>query len=557
MKKTVLVLAALVTQHWLYAQVEVTTKGFELESVKKHKGWSIIEAGRDSVTQKVFIKFAQSICDQTNNVWTGTRTFRGLKWSIDKLIFDDQFSFESNILTNYNSSEEAIVNNEYVFGKTYMPMPANIGKSMWQGGAALTRPLNNAFMFKNVVTGTAGITGFKVNVSTIGCQPLVRDTKYNGTMCGETSVIENMGSTDAKEEKGQRWIPMYNNPVPDGGNILFNTSGVGPEDKQHYVFRKYNENAGITKEVSLTFDYQCLPTVKEIEKAPGVFDYVVIMTPINYKKSKIKVAPANQYEYIRIDGETFSIVEQFKFTAPNSQWLVNDVIEANGAVYLTGLAGAKNTIYKDFAIPKTKEYTTYQVAKVAGGKVQYITNISEQAAQSILTVAPGVKGSAKATFHNTSIKLHVVNGKLVVAAQNFLPGKYGALVMMVFDQNGQLETYLAKPEKIIARGSLHFTADGKIAYWVLQDLGKYNKFDSKTGLLMANKVKFLAGAMAVVKYDIETKQASTLQSFVNEEWALDYNNTQLYETSTEVVLMGKKLTKKAKESEVVFVKIKK
>ncbi|MFN3445582.1 MAG: hypothetical protein ACK44D_07570, partial [Bacteroidia bacterium] len=88
-------------------------------------------------------------------------------------------------------------------------------------------------------------------------------------------------------------------------------------------------------------------------------------------------------------------------------------------------------------------------------------------------------------------------------------------------------------------------------------LGKYNKCDSKTGVLSANKVKFLANAMAVVKYDVDNKQASTLQSFVNEEWALDYNNTQLYETPNEVVLMGKKLTKKAKESEIVFVKMKK
>lgn len=557
MKKCILLIAACTTQIWAQAQVEVTAKGFELESVKKHKGWNIIEAGRDANTGKVYVKFAQSVCDQTNNAWTGTRTFRGLKWDIDKLIFDDQFNFEGNALTNYKSSEEAVLNNEYVFGKTYMPMPVNIGKSMWQGGAALTRPINNAFMFKNVVTGTAGITGFKVNVSTIGCQPLVRDTKYNGTMCGETSVIENMGSTDAKEEKGQRWIPMYNNPVPDGGNILFNTSGVGPEDKQHYVFRKYNENAGVIKELSLTFDYQCLPTVKEIEKAPGMFDYIIVMTPINYKKSKITVAPANQYEYIRIDGETFSITEQFKFTAPNSQWIITELVEFDGAVYVYGIAGAKNNIYKDFALPKWKEYTTLQLAKVANGKVQYVTNISEQTAQGMLTVVPGIKGSAKASFHNVNTNLKVVNGKLFVAAQNNFAGKHGPLVTMVFDQNGNLENYLAKPEKIVARGSLHFSADGKTAYWIMQDLGMYNSFDSKTGVLSAKKVKFLANAMAVVKYDVDNKQASTLQSFVNEEWALDYNNTQLYETPNEVVLMGKKLTKKAKESEIVFVKMKK
>ncbi len=557
MKKTLLLIIACVAQQWLHAQVEVNTKSFELESINKHKGWFIVDAGKDSVTNKVFVKFAQSVCDQTNNIWTGTRTFRGLKWNIDKVIFDNQFGFESNLLTNYNSSEEAIFNNEFVFGKTYTPMPTNIGKSMWQGGASITRPLNNAFMFKNVVTGTAGISGFKVNVSSIGCQPLVRDTKYSGTLCGETSVVETISSTDAKEEKSQRWIPMYNNPVPNGGNILFNTVGVGPENKQHYVFRKYNENGGVVNEISLSFDYQCLPTVKEIEKTPGVFDYVIVMTPINYKKSKLTVAPANQYEYIKIDGETFKVTEQTQFTAPNSQWIVNDVIMADGAVYLAGLAGAKNTVYKDFALPKTKEYTTYQVAKIANGKLQYISNTTLQDAQAILAIAPGIKGNVKATFHNTSIKLYVINGKLLVSAQNFLAGKYGALVTMVFDQNGKLETYLAKPEKIIARASLHFTANGKTAYWVLQDLGQYNKFDSKTGVLTAKKVKFLANALAVVKFDLETKQVANLQSFVNDEWALDYNNTQLYETATELVLMGKKLTKKAKESEIVFVTLKK
>jgi hypothetical protein len=175
----------------------------------------------------------------------------------------------------------------------------------------------------------------------------------------------------------------------------------------------------------------------------------------------------------------------------------------------------------------------------------------------MLSVVPGAKGSAKTSFHNMNIKIHAVNNKLLVSAQNNFAGKLGPLVAMVFDGNGNLENYLAKPEKIIARGSLHFTADGKTAYWVLQDLGAYNKYDSKTGVLTANKVKFLANAMHVVKYDIASKQAAPIQSFVNEEWALDYNNTQLYETATEILFLGKKLTKKAKESELVFIQLKK
>src|SRR5574343_732380 len=212
MKKSVLLIAACIAQQWLHAQVEVTTKSFELESINKHKGWGIIDAGRDSATNAIYIKFAQAVCDQTNNAWTGTRTFRGLKWNIDKLVFNDQFTLENNLLKNYTSSEEAVQNNEYVFGKTYYPIQVNIGKSFIQGGANITRPLSNAFMFKNIITGTSGITGFKVNTSVVGCEPLVRDTKTQGTLCGERAVIENLGSTDISEQKGQKWYPVYNNP---------------------------------------------------------------------------------------------------------------------------------------------------------------------------------------------------------------------------------------------------------------------------------------------------------------------------------------------------------
>ncbi len=558
MKKLTLLTAACAAQLWAYAQVNITTQNFELETVNKHKGWTIIEAGRDSITNKLYVKFAQSICDQTNNIWTGTRTFRGLKWNIDKLVFNDQFTLEKNELKNYPSSEEAVLNNEFVFGKTYTPLQVNIGKSFMQGGANFTRPLNNAFMFKNIITGTSGITGFKVNTSVVGCEPLAKDTKTQGTLCGERAVIENLGSTDITEEKGQKWYPVYNNPVPNGGNVLFNTVGVSADpNKQHYVFKKFDANANVIKEQSFTFNYQCLPTVKEIEKSPGVFDYVLIMTPINYKKSKLTVAPANQYEYIRVDGETFDIKEQFTFTAPNSQWIITDLTEIDGAVYMLGVAGSKSTIYKDFAIPNWKEYTTFQLAKIAHGKLQYVTNTNQDQAQALLNVVPGAKGSAKASFHNFNVKIQAVNNRVFVSAQNNFAGKLGPLVAMVFDNNGNLENYIAKPEKIIARGSLHFTADGKTAYWVLQDLGAYNKFDSKTGALTANKVRFLANAMQVVKYDVTSKQAATIQSFVNEEWALDYNNTQLYETATEVMFLGKKLTKKAKESELVFIQLKK
>lgn len=575
MKKNLLFIAACVTQQVLYAQVEVSTKSFELESINKHKGWGIIDAGRDPVSNNIYIKFAQSICDETKSIWTGTRTYRGLEWNIDKVLFDQQFNLQGNELIKYRSSEEAILNNEYVFGKTYMPMPVNLGKSFTQGGASLPRGINNSFLFKQVVSGTAGITGFKINVSAIGCQPVVRDTKTQGTLCGETTVVENLGSTDAKEEKGQRWIPIYNNPVPDGGNILFSTVGVNPDpNKGHFVFRKYDKNAAVEKELALSFDYQCILSVKELELSPGTFDYIIMVHPLLYKKSKQPTTQPLNYEYIRVNGATFEVKERIAFTSVYTRWMVEYAVEQDGALYLAGQCTASKENYNSFDMWDIKDYDGFQVMKIAGGKVAYVTGVNEAAAQAVLKTVPGTKGKPVISFvfkhplvHNNpnafTIETKVVNGVLFVSAQN-LSGygskgpERGAMVTMVFGQTGALQAYLVKPEETFAKSNIFFSADGNTLFWAIQDLDSYNTiFDAGNGGLLPKKFKQTTAALGVVKYDVAKNELGNWQDLKNEEWGVVYEQPVLFDSPSEIVFLGRKLTKKAKESEVVFIQLKK
>ncbi len=523
-----------------------------MESQNKHKEWKVIEAGRTPANE-IYIKFGKPICDMSKSAWTGTRTYRGFKWDIDKLYFNDAFDYVKTESVNYPSSEEAVLKNENVFGKVFMPLSTKgIGGSIMSGVAMPPRPISNKFLFTNIVVPAVSLGGFKIKTSYISCGPIV-------ATCNESVLIAEVNSENAKEAKGQQWIPTYNNPVPNGGNILFGTSGVNPDEtKGHYVFRKYDDKGAVTLEKAFTFDYQCLIFAKEIETSPGIFDYIFVANTINYKKSKGALAPPNQYEYFRVNGETFEIKEQIKFTGVYTKWTLDKVVEKDGAVYLMGACGNSATEYMGFSV-MPKEQEGFQVAKIKNGKLEYVKGITNKEAEASLKIADGIKGSADVSFLIYNVAANIVNDKIVYGGQIIKDGKYGTMVNMVFGTNGDLETYLVNPVKELARGTTFFTKDGKTMYWLLEDFSEYNKLvDVGNGIsLDPKKAKIALTAIGIIKYNLDSKTLAPYQSLVNEEWAINYRTPLLFESDKEIVLNGAKITKKAKESEVVFVTIKK
>jgi hypothetical protein len=540
----------------LNAQVEVTTKSFDLESQNKHKNWRVGEAGIDSKTGNVFVNMLQPYCDAT--VSYDEITTRGLGWNIDKLVFDNGFNFVEAKPMKYKSTEEAILNGENVYGKKYNAiLGSGIAGSALNGVAMPKGAIDNSYMFTNIVTGTSGMTGFKVATSYIGLQIGLQNTKTRGVVCSENPAVFKLKSEDAKEEKGQRWIPMYNNPVPNGGNVLFNTVGVIKEEKQHYVFRKYDKNANIIKEQTFTFSYQCILNGKEIEKAPGEFDYIFIATPINYKKSKMSLAPANSYQYFYVDGNTYEIKENITIVAPNSEWLVNHVMRDKGAIYLVGTCGEKSTVYADiFSVPKPESYENIQVAKIENGKLVYAKSTMNKDFKPAMKTIEGLKSSSKINFCMPFASLYVKNGKLIYSGQQEYGGIKGALQTIVFDGNGKVEATLSKQEKTIARSHLSFSKDGKKFFWLLENVEKYNDINN-IFTLTPKKAREVITSLSVLTYDLEANNILKFQNLENDEWAVNYKNPILMDNENIILMLGNKITKKAREGEIVFITINK
>jgi len=558
MKKIVLSLALLANGLLATAQVELSTKSLDLEPLKKHKNWRVGDAGIDPATGNVFVNMLQSYCDATAGY--NEITFRGLGWNIDKLVFDKSFNYVETKSARYSSTEEALAKNENVYGKKYGAiLGSSIAGSALSGVAMPKAAIDNTYMFTTIVTGTSGMTGFKLASSFIGLKIYGQDSKTKGVVCSENPAVFKKTSEDAKEEKGQRWIPMYNNPVPNGGNVLFNTVGVIKEEKNHYVFRKYDQNTKIIKEVTFTFDKQCILNGKEIEKAPGKYDYVFIGTPINYKKSKMPVAAANSYEYFYVDGDTYEIKEKLTITAPNSQWLVNHVFHKDGATYLVGSCGPKNNVYADiFSVPKVEDFEHVQIAKIENGKLTYVTSTLNKNLKSAFKTVSDLKSNSSINFSMPNATLNESNGKLIYSGQQEYGAK-GALQTVIFDENGKVESILSKQEKNLARSHVSFSKDGKKLFWLLEELSEYNKLvDVGNGMALDPvKAREAVTSLAVLTYDLQSNSILKYQDLNNKEWAINYKNPILMDNEDGLLLLGNKLSKKAKESELVFISLKK
>lgn len=550
--KTLAVSLLLITSTSATAQLQLSYKTLDLEPLGKHKNWQFGEAGLDPATGTVYVKMKQPECDKSETFWT--TSYKGLKWNIDKLVFDKDFNYVETKSIKYKSSEEALLNNENIFGKKYKAIAQGSNSPAIATVMASTTtpmpkgPIDNTFMFTTIVTGTATVTGFKLASSFIGVEPSVTTGK-GPVYCNEYPVVVKQTSVDAKEEKGQKWIPMFTNPVPNGGNVLFNTVGVNKEEKQHYIFRKYDASTNILKERTFTFDYQCLMFSKEIEIAPGVFDYVFVTLPINYKKSKLPTAPANSYEYFYVDGTTYEIKERLTIQAPNSQWIISQVYAKDGAVYLCGESGKTATTYADFAVPNPKDYPNFQLAKIENGKLVYVKSISPENIKAALVNVNGEKSKADLNFKVHAAQMNAVNGKFIYG------GRYQSVKTAVFSENGDLESFIVKNA---AFSELYFTfsKDKKTMYCLVQNVLDYNKWDQKTGVITPKAAKQVITSLAVISYNLENKTAK-YEDFKNENWGIKFSNQFLFEDDNQLILLGGNITKKAKESEMVFITIKK
>lgn len=315
---------------------------------------------------------------------------------------------------------------------------------------------------------------------------------------GFTTSVE--GKLKAKTDDDKKLF--YHKHIEDINNgtamILAGEKGSaksGPYNHMmNFHFIKYDIN--LTKLADVTVNFETPQAVAAVYGYPSdedaeKTDMIAVFATFKEKRymgPKIWGDKATDYTYVRVsyDGK---LLDKIQFTSPNSIWRIDDfVFGKDGAVYMYGPANDEKDDYFHSAgeiMDEKTKWPTFQIAKVANGKMEYITSTSMSEFKSKLKAQPdGKKGDP---YNGRRVAFNYAmtgpTGELILAGQNYgmdrnnkgqVVGRaYEDLVMFHFDAKGTLVSEYTMNKKKASNAPdfqfFEFTSDGKSLYWTFFD----------------------------------------------------------------------------------------
>ncbi len=540
------------------AQFELDVKKIELSGNGKSKKSRIVSSAYNVNEKKTSLTFFSATCEGTQTVDASYRYFDadGLAYTFETLNFDGNFNF------------------------------INLEKSTAAG-------LANALKVAPVLGPDFNITspyGYVVGANRQGgwltqhklYTKLVTTTKYDNFYCDE--VIE------ARKADLQISFPaegvMFNKSVANG--VFVATQNSQAETTVNTAF--YDHYGQKLKSGTFKVDYAFASIGFLLAREDGGTDLVFILQPTTkYNKYGIKVDKLKsntlEFEYIRIDGNTFVMKERFAFNAKNTQWYVEHAIEKNGAVYLFGQAseGAEPTPYgfggfsaiegKFDGMLSINKLENYQIAKIKSGKAEYVSSFSPEEMQKVQRIVEGCKGksSPNGFFRMQEIKFQ--NDRIFITGQSVKNGSIGdersQTFIMMINEKGALTNLYSVPKENYANTNMFFSADGKTLMWAVYDYSKYEiqavkkePAGIKSGFYQKGDDHNFLGKrknddgpmLQLVKIDLATNKASAIQNCGEEEYTLYDDYPVLYSNGQEVVFLGTSGKNKERFTNVIKVK---
>lgn len=219
----------------------------------------------------------------------------------------------------------------------------------------------------------------------------------------------------------------------DLNNIYILCAQISKEDDlnqcKNFHFIKMSKSKEVLKDLEIRFDYPqevVFPRFVDdksesrfVEKSmeEGIF---CLFAPKNMGKKVSDPQPTN-YTYIRLDKD-LNIVDRIAFVSPANFWSVDDYIndENSGCTYFLGASLMSTGKYFD-DLTNTKVFGGFQVMKISGHKVDYVTNtgLGEFSAKKILP--PSEKKGDSYDGKKVLISNYTVTpeGILMVAGQSY------------------------------------------------------------------------------------------------------------------------------------------
>lgn len=190
---------------------------------------------------------------------------------------------------------------------------------------------------------------------------------------------------------------------------------------------KFNKDLDMVKDLKIPFDYYngyCY--AKAITEGTGgdddysaIKEMIFVFAPYDLGKTN-KDPDLTNYTYVRLDKD-LNLTERIPFKSKAGYWNIDYILATNDAVYAFGpLASGKNDYYNKL-IGKVSKYKSVQLMKVAGGKVEYLTETTLDEFETKLKTPPSQKKAPNYEGKKFDIMNYRVfdNGDFIVVGQNY------------------------------------------------------------------------------------------------------------------------------------------
>lgn len=560
MKQLTTLLAASIICGNSYGQIALEVKTADLSANGKSNNARFVSAARTG--DEIKLTFSTRGCEVKD---LGTMMeFDGSQFNFEHLIFDGQLRFKRLDKETVTGMGKALAIAPVLGAGVEIKDPYGYWPGAGREGAWLDQ-----YKYHPKIYATTG-------------------SKTNGPGCVERLEAK---KTDFKIPfTGEGYLYSY--PSEEGITTVTYAAVAGTEAVKA-MCRIYSFEGVKKKETVIDIPYKNFAArFLRVPGDGGVNDHIMILQPTTgWNKYGVKVAETKsnplEFEYFRIDGRTLALKEHFTFNAVNSQWLVEQAVVHNGALYLMGQSSAKvkQTGYAYGTFPTSEggnfqnavridELENYQVMRVENGKLASINAITPDDMEKVQQNISGGKGGNSPSGYFRFQEVKFANGNMYITGQNTSPGKDGdnrkEQFMLVLNANLKPERLFYVPKNNYSNSNMFLSADNKTMYWAIYDYSEFDVTASrkeptqiKMGMVtggndhvITNKQKNDDGpTLQLTKIDLQNNTAPALQTCSPEDYTLLDECPVLYSNKEEVVFLGVSGGKKERVAKFITLKL--
>ena len=582
-------LAMIGTLNLMAQNFEVSTYSFDLESEGLHKGYKIFSGFKDKDGNYV-IKIGKAACEMGQSSgfnfdgsFTTTYYYYGVSYKFNELKFDKNFNYIGKEEKYFPTTIQTL-SYEPVLGKNFWPLYANM---------YFRKPLTPDYLGVKILAPQYGIGGAVVKSFIVGGVPQAPwggkfTTNYYS--CSERIELQGEAKMSPKENKGEQWMIVDHYPIPNGGIIAWMTDAIKDNtDKANFILKKYNENLEEVAKVRLMVDYKSTARIMPIERKNGKRDFAVFVMAQSTKYSPGKnIVDLREGTLFILDGDNLNIKSQSPFKMDFTQWYIEElVLDDEENLYAMGTtSGSTNDNFTAFSIMNNinnsyDKHPNYQILKAdKNGKVIYVKSYIPKKESTKISVIEGTnrKCKPKIIFNTYEFlkDIYFTDKYMIIAGQQYLKigkGSYYTptnaiiaaaekenLFLAVIDKNtGELLKYFVKPEADLGTFDIVFDKNKKNLFWATYDWEKYNKVAGDVSVVPDKFKGRVLGEVYLTKIDLSALSATPFVNLGKDQWGVSYDAPIMLKDNDadEIIFQGRTFDKKAKNSELILIKVKK